>query len=78
MRDRKTLVPFGCTFKFEIDVCGDVVNGEGERKVEEVGETGEVGNCGPAITPVTCLQNVAMARKQNFAGVVKEKSTGRT
>lgn len=28
--------------------------------------------------PVTCLQNVAMARKQNFAGVVKENKTGKT
>ena len=28
--------------------------------------------------PVTCLQNVAMARKQNLAGVVNENKIGRT
>jgi hypothetical protein len=27
--------------------------------------------------PVTCLQKVAMALKQNFAGVVKANNTGR-
>ena len=28
--------------------------------------------------PVTCLQNVAIARKQNLAGVVNENNTGKT
>lgn len=33
---------------------------------------------GSGTMPVTCLQNVAIARKQNLAGVVNENNTGRT
>lgn len=40
---------------------------------DDMGLSGEVGDI-----PVTCLQKAAMARKQNFPGVVNEKSTGRT
>jgi hypothetical protein len=77
VRDRRLVLPFGCPPKFGVDVCGDNVNGKGEGE-GEVGEVGEIGDCGTGGIPVTCLQNVAMARKQNFAGVVKEKRTGKT
>lgn len=56
-------------------VFGASEKGEGEGYI---GEMGEIGDCGSGTIPVTCLQNVAIARKQYFAGVVKENRTGKT
>lgn len=63
----------GITVRFEIEGCGDAVNGMGDD-----GDVGSIGDDGVGVIPVTCLQNVAMARKQNLAGVVNENKTGNT
>src|ERR1700676_1574954 len=72
VRNRELQFPLGSQLRVGVEDCGDIVNGGGEKGI------GDTGNCGPDAIPVTCLQKVAMARKQNFAGVVNEKRTGRT
>lgn len=61
--------PFVGPSRFGVKDRGEPRNGKGE---------GGLGDCDSGTIPVTCLQNAAIARKQNLAGVVKEKRMGRT
>jgi hypothetical protein len=49
---------------------------ESEERIFGTERAVEIGLEGPGTIPVTCLQNIAMALKQNLAGVVNENRTG--